>query len=156
MVKKPSKHLVKKAAKFGGVGVLNTIIDYAIFNALLLGLGVKPFYANLVSTTAALSFSYFMNKRFVFKHAGAFDVRSAVLFLAFTAFGLWVIQGFGLALIIHWIQTNYPALYANHEFIVVNSAKLVASVGSIIWNFATYNSIVFKHQPETQDAEAKH
>lgn len=146
-----NKRRVTKAAKFGGVGVLNTIIDYAAFNVLLLGLGIKPFWANLVSTTAALSFSYFMNKRFVFKHAGVFDVRSALLFLGFTAFGLWIIQGAGLALIIHWTQTNYPALYANHEFIIANGAKLIASIGSIIWNFTTYNSIVFKNNAVEED-----
>lgn len=140
-----------KFAKFGGVGVLNTVTDYTIFNFLILGIDLKPFWANLASTSIALSFSYFMNKRFVFKHAGKFDVRSAVLFLVFTAFGLWVIQGVGLALIIHWTQTNYPAIYANHEFIIANSAKLIASIGSIIWNFTTYNSIVFKNNAVEED-----
>ncbi len=152
MVKIPSKSFVKKVAGFGGVGILNTFVDYAIFNLLIAGFGTKPFVANLVSTTIALSFSYVLNKRFVFKHAGRFDIKSASLFLGFTAFGLWVIQGLGLSLIIHWTKTNYPDLYASHEFLVVNGAKLIASAGSIIWNFTTYNSIVFKNNRQlTED-----
>lgn len=139
-----NKHRIKKLVGFGGVGVINTLIDYAIFNLLLLGFGVRPFVANLISTSVALSFSYFANKRFVFKHAGAFDIKSAALFIGFTLFGLWVIQGLGLSLIIHWVQTNYPAMYAEHQFLVANGAKLIASLASIVWNFTTYNTIVFK------------
>jgi len=142
-----SRRRIKKVVSFGGVGVVNTIIDYAIFNLLLIGFGVRPFVANLVSTSFALTFSYFANKRFVFKHQGVFDVKSAVLFIGFTLFGLWIIQGAGLALIIHWVQTNYPALYSEHEFLIANGAKLVASIASIIWNFTSYNMVVFKNKP---------
>lgn len=144
MITKPSPSFIRKSIGFGGVGVLNTIIDYAIFNLLLIGFGFKPFFANLISTFIALSFSYFMNKRFVFRHEGKFDIKSAMLFFSFTAFGLWIIQGLGLSLIIHFTQSHMPTLYANHEFLVVNGAKLIASTGSIIWNFTTYNKIVFK------------
>lgn len=144
MLKKPSKQFVKKIAGFGSVGVINTIIDYAIFNLLLIGFGMRPFVANLVSTSFALTFSYFANKRFVFKHHGVFDIKSALLFIGFTLFGLWIIQGAGLALIIHWVQTNYPTLYSEHEFLIANGAKLIASVASIVWNFVAYNYIVFR------------
>ena len=129
---------------FGGVGILNTFVDYAIFNIMFLGFDIKPFTANIVSTTVALSLSYFLNNRYVFKHGRGFDTKSAVLFVAFTLFGLWVIQGAGLAIIIHWMETTHPSLYANHTFLIANGAKLFASAGSIIWNFTTYNSIVFK------------
>lgn len=150
-MKKPSKQLVKKIAGFGGVGVLNTIVDYAIFNVLLMSFGVHPFWANIASTSAALTCSYFLNKRYVFKHGKGFDAKSAFLFIDFTLFGLWVIQGLGLSLIIHWVQTNYPALYADHTFLIANGAKLLASVGSIVWNFVTYNTIVFKHSKPTNE-----
>ena len=142
-----TKRRVKKMAGFGGVGVINTLIDYAIFNLLLIGFGVRPFVANLISTSFALTFSYFANKRFVFKHGGVFDVKSAALFIGFTLFGLWVIQGAGLSLIIHWVQTNYPATYAAHEFLIANGAKLIASIASIAWNFTAYNTVVFKAKP---------
>lgn len=148
-----NKHRIKKLAGFGGVGVINTLIDYAIFNLLLLGFGVRPFVANLVSTSFALTFSYFANKRFVFKHAGVFDVKSAALFIGFTLFGLWVIQGLGLSLIIHWVQTNYPATYAAHEFLIANGAKLVASLASIVWNFVAYNSVVFRKKQSETDSQ---
>lgn len=146
----------KKFVKFGSVGILNTVVDYGIFNFLIAGFDFRPFYANFISTTVALVFSYFMNKRYVFKHAGKFDVKSAALFFGFTAFGLWIIQGVGLSLIVHWTQTNLPELYAEHEFLVVNGAKLVASVGSIAWNFTTYNSIVFKKDTIEEDIISQH
>lgn len=147
---------ISKVVGFGLVGILNTVIDYAVFNLIIFGPGVRPFVANFFSTSAALTFSYFMNKRYVFKHAGKFDAKSAALFFGFTAFGLWIIQGVGLALIVHWTQTNLPDLYAEHEFLVVNGAKLVASVASIAWNFTTYNSIVFKKETIEEDIISQH
>ena len=137
---------------FGSVGVLNTIVDYAIFNLLFLGIGLRPFAANIASTSVALTMSYFLNKRFVFKHGKGFDKKSAALFVGFTLFGLWVIQGAGLSLIIHWVETNYPAVYADHTFLIANGAKMLASIGSIIWNFTTYNYIVFRKK-QTPDNE---
>jgi putative flippase GtrA len=102
----------------------------------------------MVSTLCALTFSYFMNKRFVFKHHGKFDVKSAVLFLSVTLFGLWIIQGLGMVLLIDVTKTINPSLYANHPYLVTNVAKLAASFVSIVWNFVLYNSVVFKNEPK--------
>lgn len=143
-----NKFINKKTLSFGAVGVFNTLVDYGIFNVLVLIVGARPFVANFISTSIALSISYFLNKRFVFKHAGTFDIKSATLFLGFTAFGLWIIQGIGLSLMIHIVQNNAPDLYLNHEFIVVNAAKLISSIGSILWNYLTYNHFVFKTHEE--------
>lgn len=139
-----NKSFVKKFIKFGGVGVLNTIIDYAVFNFCLSAFGMSPFYANFFSTSAALSFSYFANKSYVFKHGKGYDHRSALSFVLVTTFGLWIIQGLGLAMIVHLVQSNHAAFYASHEYLVINVSKLIASVASIVWNFIMYDTVVFK------------
>jgi putative flippase GtrA len=87
-----------------------------------------------------------MNKRFVFKHKGKFDVKSAALFLSVTLFGLWIIQGLGMVLLIDVVKAINPTLYTNHPYLVANVAKLAASVISIVWNFVMYNSVVFKNE----------
>ena len=136
--------LNNQVTRFILVGSLNTILDYLIFNLLIFLFSLKPVEANFISTSCALSFSYFLNKRLVFKHQGIIDKRSAILFISFTLFGIWVIQGGLIYLIVNWVQHTQPNLYAAHKLIVPDIAKIFATGASLIWNFTSYNLFVFR------------
>jgi|APCry1669189034_1035192.scaffolds.fasta_scaffold36187_2 putative flippase GtrA len=136
--------LNNRVTRFIFVGSLNTILDYLIFNLLIFLFSLKPVEANFISTSCALGFSYFLNKRLVFKHQGIIDKRSAILFIAFTLFGIWVIQGGLIYLIVNWVQHTQPNLYAAHKLIVPDIAKIFATGASLIWNFTSYNLFVFR------------
>ena len=54
---------LKQAAKFGSVGVLNTLLDVALYFVLTrwLGLGDKPTFAKGISYSVGVLNSYFLN-----------------------------------------------------------------------------------------------
>lgn len=127
----------KKPLRFVIVGVTNTILDFGLMNIFKL-IGLNIYVANTLSTGSAMVFSFFMNKKWTFRNAGQNYLRQVILFFIFTMIGIWVIQnGF-----IWLIQTFVPH-FGLPDVLFDNAAKLIASVPSLIWNYITYNNIVF-------------
>lgn len=89
-------------AKFLGVGVLNTIVGYAIY-AILILLEVPYLAALLMSTVAGVSFNYFSIGRLVFKSRGGLIVFAKFI----AAYGLvYFVNAAGLELSIKYFQFN--------------------------------------------------
>lgn len=146
---------VVQAGKFGIVGILNTIIDFAIFNVLT----SKPFNmskikANVISATFAMTFSFFANREAVF-HAGSGDAPTQALkFFAVTAFGLYVIQNAVLWVLLRhykwprrWVEASLKRTGLNKrlstDFVLKNGAKVAATLCSLTWNFFFYKYVVY-------------
>ncbi len=130
------EELVKKHAKklrFAIVGGTNTVIDFGIL-FVLSGLGMDKILANYVSTSIALIFSFFANKKYTFK-SEASAKRQIVPFLVVTLIGLWVLQP-----LIIWVYTG--ALGDDSLSLFV--AKLLATIATLIWNYLLYSRFVFK------------
>lgn len=51
------------------IGVINTIIDFVIFSMLCFACPIPAWKANMVSSLAAIIFSFFANRRFTFRSA---------------------------------------------------------------------------------------
>ena len=148
-----SNHEIVRVGKFGIVGILNTIIDFCIFNALTKYASFGLIQANLVSTTVAMIFSFVMNKRVVFEDDEGSVVKQAVLFLVVTAFGLYVIQN-GIIWLLTDVWVGPVHLVVNivrsaqihilsDGFYINNSAKAVATLASLVWNYIMYKKVVF-------------
>src|SRR3990167_8623458 len=135
----------KRVGKFGLIGILNTVIDFVVFN-IFINFGVYRIAANLISTTVAMTFSFVANKSWVFRAKQGSVLRQAVLFLLVTAFGLYVIQN----LVIYFLAEVWlgPLDLANNivqalglrgifseQFVINNGAKAVATLFSLIWNY---------------------
>ena|SRR5687767_12645203 len=144
----------KRVGKFGLVGILNTVIDFVLFNVFI-NVGVYRIMANVLSTTVAMTFSFIANKSWVFGARRGSVLRQAVLFLAVTAFGLYVIQNlviYGLTEV--WLtplQLAYDLVdllgldaVFGEQFVINNGAKAVATVFSMTWNYLLYKKLVFK------------
>ncbi|GLZ30458.1 sugar translocase [Lentzea sp. NBRC 105346] len=118
-----------RVVRFGLVGALNTLVDFALYVVLV---GFLPLLAaNFVSTSCGMVTSFVLNRGFTFRSSGPLG-RQVVLFLLVTGTGLWVIQPlvlFGLA--------AFGAVWA----------KLAAIGIGMVWNFALYNSFVFRREP---------
>src|SRR5687767_13839867 len=138
----------KRVGKFGLIGILNTLIDFALFNVFI-NLGIYRIIANLISTTVAMSFSFTANKSWVFRSKQGSVVRQATLFLAVTAFGLYVIQNLVIySLTELWLGPMDLAFDVvkllgldnlfSHEFVINNGAKAVATLFSLTWNYLLY------------------
>ena len=125
-----------KSGKFVMVGGSVTIIDFAMFN-LLAYFGITVLLANLISTCIAMTVSFLANKRFTFNSKSSKYLHEVMLFLAFTTFGLWVIQSLAIQGILTISPSSWP------EAVRLNVAKVIATLLSMAWNFLTYSRYVF-------------
>jgi len=135
--------LAKKHAeklRFAIVGGLNTVIDFAILLTLT-SIGIPAAIANYPSSTAAVIFSFFANKKYTFKTTGTNLKREIILFLIFTLFCAWVIQ----PLTIIAIQSLLGFLGLQPQVLVI-IAKIIATIVTLVWNYLTYSRFVFRKQ----------
>lgn len=148
--------MLHSLAKFGLVGILNTAVDFLLFNILTnKKIGLRKIPANLISTTVAMLISFTLNRGFVFNAtSGNIYIQSAEFF-AVTAFGLYVLQN-----IVIWFLLDvwdWPVEFAwkivqllklnkfmSHEFVRKNAAKGAATLVSLTWNYLMFSFIVFK------------
>lgn len=107
--------------------MLNTAIDTGIFLLLHERLGIV--LANLVSTSAGMTFSFVVNGLFTFR-AEKLTIRHAVTFLATTGVTMWAVQPVAI-----------------HLLLGVTDQVLVAKLGSIaiclVLNFLAYRLVVW-------------
>jgi len=144
---------IRRVGKFGVVGILNTFIDFALYNLLSSRVGLTLVQSNIVSTTVAMVVSFVANKRLVFKKHDGSAVKQALVFFAVTAFGLYVLQTGAIKVLTEiWLWPMNVALLIAHAvgvkghdaFLVKNGAKAAATVISLTWNYVMYKKVVFK------------
>jgi len=144
---------IKQIAKFGAVGVVNTLLDFVVLDILHLSLGVALIPANLMSTTAAMIFSFFANRHLVFEHHSDRVWRQLVLFWLVTAFGLYVLQTGLIWLFDRHLQGvltlgvrlvhDMGLRHLSASFIKTNGIKAVADGVTLVWNYVLYKKVVF-------------
>lgn len=139
------KNLLKNHAdkiRFALVGGTNTAIDFAILFGLK-SLGLPALTSNFISTSVALIFSFFANKKFTFKDNNTSDKTQFIKFLAITLFGLWVIQ----PVIILLVGLVLQPLNLN-DYIVLLIGKLLATCATLVWNYLLYRKFVYIKTPQ--------
>ena len=137
--------LIKKHAekiRFGIVGAANTALDFALL-FILVALGLDKIPANYISTGISFIFSFFVNKSFTFKSKGGNVKKQFAIFIIVTIIGLWIIQP-----IIITVISNVLANTGWAAPIILFTAKIVATVASLIWNYLFYSRLVFKKVDE--------
>ena len=126
--------------RFALVGGVNTALDFILL-FLFVNLGVNKIGANYLSTGISLIFSFFANKSFTFKNKTGNAKKQFGVFLIVTITGLWVLQP-----IIIWITTSTLEEYVTNESYLLFIAKLIATIGSLTWNYFLYSRLVFKKE----------
>lgn len=156
--------MIEKVWGFSGVrfvfvGVINTLVDFTILNILVFVFDLNNILANTISVSIAMFVSYILNNIVVFRYQGKNHARNILLFIAITAFGLFILQNLVIYLLVHIIQ--FPAdlvisvLQAlgfenySQEFIALNFAKAVATGVTMIWNYFMYKKYVFNDKATT-------
>lgn len=124
--------------RFGVVGFLNTALDFGILLTLR-SFGIPAEIANYPSSTAAVIFSFFANKKYTFRSKGANLRREITLFLVFTLFCAWVLQP---VTIIAAEAALTP--FALPALLATTIAKIIATIVTLVWNYTTYSRFVFK------------
>ncbi|MEV6969670.1 GtrA family protein [Hamadaea sp. NPDC051192] len=143
------QQLAHEALKFGLVGILNTLINLAVFNALLIGVhDVGRVKANFVATAVATVFAYLMSRYWTFRNRPSdhSTSREFVLFVIFNVIGL----GIESALIggtVYILGTN--------SILAVNIAKVLGLGIGTVFRFWAYRTFVFRGaKPAPADAVA--
>lgn len=137
--------MVAQLGKFGAVGILNTAIDFAVLNILSRALGITAGIVlggvNMPGFAIAVVNSYFFNKLWVFRdrQKGESLLHDFPRFFAITLIGVALNSGLIIVL------TTYASFLAGIDPASrLNLAKAVATIVTLIWNFAGYKLIVFR------------
>ena len=132
--------LASEFAKFGTIGVINVVVNYGVFNALLItGLTEGRLKANIAATVVATTSSYFMNRYWTYRDRPKSTLRREyVLFFAFNLVGLLIELGvLGLAV--------YG--FGMTSLIASNVAKTIGMVIGTVFRFWSYRTFVFPAAP---------
>ncbi len=126
-----------QALKFGAVGVLNTLVDYAVYSLLVLLPFFKEYYllAQLIGYTCGLVNSLGLNKRWTFKQKERLQRGQLVRFLVVNLLALGV---------------SSLLLFLLREGLWMNlyGAKILATGGSLLVNFIGNKLWVFRGKGE--------
>ena len=127
------KKLLQQAVKFGLVGVLNTLIDYAVYSLLLLIPFIREHYviAQVAGYSAGLANSLYFNKRWTFAQKERVSRAQLLTFLAVNLAALGVSTAV-LVMTQEWLGWNPYA------------GKIVATLFSMTVNFLGNKVMVFK------------
>lgn len=127
--------------RFIASGIVNTLVDLAVFNLVSVRLRWPIIAANLLSTSIALMVGYILNKTFVFRHKNS-SWRHAGLFVACSLFSIWVVQTGTIYGAYHLLRhVGMP------QWVTRNLAKGLAVMAGACCNYFMYKEIVFVDKP---------
>ena len=149
--KEEAKKTIWQMVKFAIVGVLNTLVDFAVFQTLNLTLG-WVYAAQVLGYTFGVINSYLWNSNWTFREQRTRSLKEMGLFLLVNIASLGVSLGmmwllrevFGVTN--EWVAQWMPAALAS--FIKGDTiAKLIATMFAIAVNFLGNRLFVFKKTP---------
>lgn len=141
------RRLFHEALKFGAVGGVNAVINFAVFNALILTIFAEgQLKANVIATVVATTASYLMNRHWTFRHRSRSAMhREYVLFFFLNGVGLVIeLAVLGVA--------KYG--FALTSILALNIAKIIGVSFGTVFRFWAYRSFVFRALPEPEESVA--
>jgi putative flippase GtrA len=139
------RHLLHEFAKFGIVGMFNTVLDFGLANLLHLGLHWPALAAKTVSVSVAATSSYFMNRHWTFRYRARTGLRREYsLFFLLNGVGLLIADAC-ILFVQEVLQRSGPLWF--------NLAQLAGLALGMVFRFTTYRLWVFPH-PERAAAAA--
>lgn len=131
--------MIRKAASFALIGVVNTIVDASVFFAAIALLTTSLVAANVLSWTVAASGSYVMNSFITFAAESQRQLR-------LRAYGAFLASG------LVGLVANTAALLIAAQFLPVWAAKAIAIAVSFLVNFSLSHFVVFRRRPQSGSA----
>jgi putative flippase GtrA len=134
--------LLLKAVSFGCIGVVNTLIDFALFTVAHVYLGVWIVVANIFSWTVAVTGSYVMNSLITF----AAETQRQLRFKAYVSFAASQVAGLAadtatVLAVVHLMPDAVSTSLGVNPAIV---GKALAIAVSFVVNFSLSHFIVFR------------
>ncbi len=126
--------IVRQFTKFALVGLLNTLIDYAVFAGLVFAVHIHYLVANIISFSLAATNSYLLNRRWTFRSRNPAWRNEAVKFF------IIIILGLGLNEVILFLLVDKAHIHAL-------LAKAAGIVVVMFWNFLGTRLWAFRQTP---------
>jgi len=154
LLKKPWQY---KLFRFACIGTINTLLDLSILNFLVFIVHINPLISNLISASTAITISYFLNHRLVFRDPRPLNHKQFIHFFLVTGLSILVVQDTIIALFTHLIgiRDNFLVSVIKETGVIIslrainlNIAKLIAVIAGMVWNFLWYHKVVFRHVDE--------
>ena len=161
-----------QVARFGLVGVINTLVDYILFITLTIVFSIphsRVWIAKYASSTVAIVLSFVLNRRFVFRSQQRDVAGEAFRFVTATLIGVFVIQN----LLTQFFASNFQyfgaaafrgldavglseltvtvhgrTLGITESFTIKTVAFGLATIASLTWNFFTYKYWAFRQDED--------
>jgi putative flippase GtrA len=133
------------------VGAGNTTINFAVLNALTIGLHINKMLSAIIATSCAIMFSYALNASFVFGDSKR-QLRRLATFSLIAVAGVLLVQTSVYAVSLVLLDRTG---HVRSDGAKVNLANLIASVCVMFWNYNGYRLFIFNAKPAIrQDYEA--
>ncbi len=147
-----AKKTVWQIVKFAIVGVLNTLVDFAVFQALNLLLG-WVYVAQVIGYSCGIINSYLWNSNWTFREQRTRSFREIVLFVLVNIASLGVSLGViwlcrdVLGITNEWVASWMPA--SLNGFLKGDTVdKLIATFFAIVVNYVGNRLFVFNQKPQ--------
>lgn len=148
----------RKIIRFLAVGCFNTAFDIGLLLTFVKRFNWPPLAANSLSVSIAVTVSYFLNHRIVFREKDGYSLRKYVRFFLVTGLGVILIQD----VVIYFVTDRLWVISESRLFSVLGhtlhlktaelvGAKLSAVLVGLAWNYLLYKYIVFgdgEHEEE--------
>ncbi len=150
----PMHHRVRfrEIVLFVSVGVLNTVVDFAVLNLLIVfthrDQGGWLLVFNVLSFLAAVLNSYVLNGRFTFRSSGPADSWRFIRFVMVNAVGLIINSITVLAL-----SPVFGGLVST--LIAINVSKALATLLSLCWNYFAIKRWIFRAEIPMRNNESE-
>jgi putative flippase GtrA len=138
--------ITDEMAKFGTIGLINLGVNFAVFNALLVGGGDSQVKSKAVATVVATTCAYFLNRHWTYRHRPKSTLRREYsLFFLFNAVGLVIETG-----IVAFAKYGFDQT----SIVVLNLCTFVGIGIGTVFRFWAYRTHVFKESASGAEAEA--
>ncbi len=118
------KKIIKQILKFGVVGGLAFVIDYALLYLLTEFLNIHYLISSIISFSVSVIFNYILSIKWVFDVNKKQDVKEFIIFIVLSIIGL------GINSLIMYIMVDLMNVY----YMV---SKIVATAVVMVYNFIT-------------------
>ncbi len=118
------------------IGVVNSIVDFGLFNIFHYGWGIPLLVAGALAFLAGAFVSYFLNRFWTFGLRDGWGTpRETTLFVSINLVALGVTEGF---------LAGADAWWGPLEPLAANLTKLAAAIVILVPKFAGYRDLVFR------------
>jgi putative flippase GtrA len=141
----------KRFGRFLIVGGSNALLHFSVLNIAFLIIGVNRILSSIIATIFAMSYSFFLNKNFVFRSRKAIK-KEVLAFVIVTATGVLVIHNIVYICFIYLLDHSISIVSIVEETVnyriskdtlVINIATTAGAIVALLWNYNGYKRYVF-------------